>query len=168
MSIISAKKSVSVEAPAPSMVDQLKKQLDQVNSVRSEMYMSSSKASNMVDEWKKRVKASEQMMAMAVNSKAYKNAETLHRQARLFFDSATTQHEALVARKITLDEHMVKLQDAISSIKLTEQRSKLEGSLRRIAAKEGIDIESVETQYDDREIKRLIHSAQALVELKGE
>jgi hypothetical protein len=156
----------------PGMVDSVLQSLEVVNNLETELVSALKKANtaeststSLSSEWDKRSEKAKSMLKLAETPEALQAMEVLAIKATRFSDFYRQVSEKDKSQSKEINESLAKIRMAQKQLTAVEKTQALDATLQKMAEEANITLED-SPSLDHREISRVIHSAQALVELK--
>lgn len=153
-------------------VDSVLQSLEVINTLETELKKSLSEreaaeaeSSSLSVSWNQRAARAKGMIPLAETDEGRQAMEVLEAKASRFADFYRQLYEREKAKTDEVRESLGKIHLAQKQLQAVEKTQALDATLSKMASEANIVIDDSPT-LDHREISRVIHSAQALVELK--
>lgn len=153
-------------------VDSVIQSLEVINSLETELKKSlgghesaEATSSSLATSWNERASRAKEMIPLAETEEGRQAMEVLEAKASRFADFYRQIHDRDKAKTDEVKASLQKIRVAQKQLQAVEKTQALDATLSRMAAEENIVIDD-SPSLDHREISRVIHSAQALVEIK--
>lgn len=153
-------------------VDSVLQSLDVINSLEIELKESlvereaaEVEASTLSTSWTQRAARAKNMIPLAETDEGRQAMEVLEAKASRFADFYGQLYQRNKEKTTEIRESLGKIYTAKKQLQAVEKTQALDATLSKMASEANIVIDDSPT-LDHREISRVIHSAQALVEIK--
>lgn len=172
MSVVAIKEKAGIEKANASQAgtaikEQIEATLGEVTASHRETLARAKELTSLIEAWNERIKIAKQKIDFAQKNMpdAVYSFEVLHDQAKRYTLGYTEQLQEEEAYSLKIEESIPKLTAVLRQLESIEKVSLLDEKLQKITA--GTNIAEGRLQVTNtREVQTLLHTAQALVELK--
>lgn len=164
-------KTKTVTSPKVSIKDELSQTIDSLDTQRSEAESQKSHFAVLLSKWKERVETAQDMIAGTEDPDALDALRILEAQAADYVDIYSGTVSELSAYIQSVNTQLDELEKAFKSLEVMERKREINEHLRNISSERVLkslgESAGYEGTEESREVVKLIHTAQALVELRS-
>lgn len=164
-------KTKSLQVPKSSIKEELSKTIDSLDAQRSEVQDQNNHFTILLSKWKERVTTAQDMIAGTEDPDALEALQILKAQAEDYVGIYTGTVSELSSYIKSVNTQLDELEKAFKSLEVMERKREINEHLRSISSERVLNSLGESAGYEgtveSREVVQLIHTAQALVELRS-